>query len=199
MPNGCRAPWRHRGARLRRQIGWCDAPWALPGSRQNADQGAERRGPNRWNPETVPCSHRHQQRRAPRPKPAKFYSSCLFKLPPNVIKERRLGAWRAGARTGRAASASVPTPGTRSPEGQAPACPPRPADDGRRCAGRSPGMSRSLDRRHPAKASQRPARRGSSATTTYRGHWSGVGSSDQRRAPPLGARPCPPSTLRRQP
>src|ERR1700729_3268862 len=52
MPNGCRAPWPDRGARLRRQIGWCDARWALPGSRQNADQGAECRGPDIWwNPE----------------------------------------------------------------------------------------------------------------------------------------------------
>ena len=59
--------------------------------------------------------------------------------PPNVFTERRLGAWPAAGRRAQAASASVPCRNTRNTAGPAPACPPRPADDGRLSAGRSPG------------------------------------------------------------
>jgi hypothetical protein len=64
---------------------------------------------------------------------------CLFKLPPNVIKERRPGAWPVGACTGRAASASALIPDTMNTAGRAPTCQPKPADGGRPFASRSPG------------------------------------------------------------
>jgi hypothetical protein len=66
---------------------------------------------------------------------------CLFKLPPNVIKERRPGAWPVGACTGRAASASALIPDTMNTAGRAPTCQPKPADGGRPFASRSPGWA----------------------------------------------------------
>ena len=154
-PNGCRAPWRDRGAPLRRQIDWCDARRALPGSRQNADQGAERRGPDIWRkrePGTAPCGHRLGSRAAAKD----FCSDCLFKPPPNVITEP--SSCGIGA-----------DPDTRSTAGPAPACLPRPADGGRRCADQSPGWSRSPDRRHPTRASRLSVQPGWQATTACRG------------------------------
>jgi hypothetical protein len=60
----------------------------------------------------------------------------------------------AVAVTARGASALAPSPDTMSTAGPAPACPPRPADGGRRPAGRSRGSSRA-----PAEDVQ-PRRRG---------------------------------------
>jgi hypothetical protein len=52
---------------------------------------------------------------------------------PNVFIERRLGA---GPAEGPSSFGIGAGPGTRSTAGQAPGCPPRPADDRRRCADR---------------------------------------------------------------
>jgi hypothetical protein len=62
---------------------------------------------------------------------------------PNVFIGRRSGGPPAGGHRARAASASAPSPDTMSTAARAPWCRPKPAGDGRRCANRSPGLSRS--------------------------------------------------------
>jgi 2-alkenal reductase len=91
-----------------------------------------------------------------------------FAIPVDVVNRVRVkfrqrqavpsrAGFAGGTRTSQT-SALAPSPGTTSTAGQAPACPPRPADGGRRSARRSPGSCHTLDRRHPARASRPPGR-----------------------------------------
>jgi hypothetical protein len=67
------APWRlavggraaSAASAIARSPDWCDARWALPWSRQNADQGTERRGSDiwwNWEREPAPDGHGHLHR-----------------------------------------------------------------------------------------------------------------------------------------
>jgi hypothetical protein len=182
MPNGCRAPWRDRGARLRRQIGWCDARGHCLGRDRTQTKvpsvaaltygGTRNREPCHV---VTDVSSGGCRDRSPQNFTAAVCLSCrqtssksdaLARCRRERVQAEQLGI---GAEPGhhehRRPSTSVPTEAS--------------GRGGRRCADQSPSSSRSQGRRRPPKAFPLPARPGLLATTACPGQWPSVGSSDR--------------------